>query len=300
MAAQPTLKQLRYLCQLAYHQHFGRAAEASNISQSTLSAAINELEDILNAALVERSNKHVIITELGKQVVARAEAILTDVEDLSAACKAASQPFGGSIRLGVIPTVAPFILPKLVKNLREQEPQFKLFIREDKSAGLTQALRNGELDVLLLALPYACENSKTMHLFNDRFVLAYPKGNELEQRKNLQSQDLRKQPLLLLEDGHCLRDHALAASQLRSDEISIPFEATSLNTIVQMVANGIGVTLLPQLALDTGILHDTAIKTRELPNKEGHREIGLMWRKRSPREKEYRLLGELIQRYFAK
>ena len=294
MARQPTLKQFKYLTALAEKGHFGKAAVACHVSQSTLSAAVLELEDILGSALVERNNRQLILTALGQDVVERGRAILMEVEDMMALCEASGEPFTGKMRLGVIPTIAPYMLPGLLKRLRRKYPDFQLFIREELSARLVAALRQGELDVLLLALPYPADNVETMHLFEDEFLFACPKDHALARAVQVCPADLRQQDLLLLEDGHCLRDHALEACKLSDSELSIPYQATSLNTIVQMVANGIGVTLLPQMALDAKILSGTDVRTRGFPEHDVARSIGLMWRHKSPRRDEFRLLGEFI------
>ena len=295
MARQPTLKQLKYLLAVAEHGHFGNAAKACHVSQSTLSAGIQELEDALGVALVERNNRQVILTALGQEAVKRGRSILLDVEDLMGVCEASSEPFTGKLRLGVIPTIAPFILPSLLKRLRSKYPGFQLFIREDLSGHLVDALHHGELDVLLLALPFPAENVETMHLFDDEFLFACPKSHSLAAARELSTGDLRQQDLLLLEDGHCLRDHALEACNLRDSDVSIPYQATSLNTIVQMVANGIGVTLLPQMALNSKILSGTDVQTHHFKEHNVSRSIGLMWRKKTPRRAEFSLLGEFIR-----
>ncbi|MFT5482950.1 MAG: LysR family hydrogen peroxide-inducible transcriptional activator [Halieaceae bacterium] len=294
MARQPTLKQLKYLSAVAEHAHFGNAARACHVSQSTLSAGIQELEDALGAALVERNNKRVILTQLGQEVVQRSRAILIDVEDLVAVCDASAEPFSGKMRLGVIPTIAPFILPGLLKKLRSKHPAFQLFIREDLSHHLVDALHRGELDVLLLALPYPADNVETLALFQDDFLLAFPSGHPLGRGPQLLTSQLKDQELLLLEDGHCLRDHALDACKLKDSDVSVPYQATSLNTIVQMVANGIGITLLPAMAMDARILIGTDVKTRAFSEAGISRTIGLMWRKKTPRRTEFQLLGDFL------
>lgn len=294
MARQPTLKQLKYLAAVAEQGHFGNAARFCHVSQSTLSAGILELEETLGAALVERNNRQVILTTLGLEVVERGQAILMDVEDLVSLCEASAEPFSGKMRLGVIPTVAPFILPSLLKRLRRRYPEFQLFIREDLSSHLVDALHHGELDVLLLALPYPADNVETMHLFDDEFLFACPGDHALAATASIHTSDLKNQDLLLLEDGHCLRDHALDACKLKDADVNIPYQATSLNTIVQMVANGIGITLLPQMALDSRILSGTEVQTRHFADSGISRSIGLMWRKKTPRRAEFSLLGEFI------
>jgi LysR family hydrogen peroxide-inducible transcriptional activator len=299
MTRQPTLKQLKYLCSVAEHGHFGNAAKACHVSQSTLSAGILELEEALGASLVERNNRQVILTSLGSDIVKRAQSILLEVEDLMALCDASSAPFSGKMRLGVIPTVAPYILPGLLKRLRQEHPEFQLYIREDLSGHLVDSLQHGELDVLLLALPYPAEKVETMHLFDDGFVFACPMDHALAAADTVRTRQLKDQELLLLEDGHCLRDHALEACRLKDSEISVPYQATSLNTIVQMVANGIGVTLLPQMALDAHILSGTDVQTRRFAENDVSRSIGLMWRKKTPRRVEFTLLGKFIAEHCA-
>jgi LysR family hydrogen peroxide-inducible transcriptional activator len=294
MTRQPTLKQLKYLSAVAEHSHFGNAAKACHVSQSTLSAGILELEEALGASLVERNNRQVILTTLGREVVDRGRGILLDVEDLVALCDASSEPFSGKMRLGVIPTIAPYILPGLLKRLRKQHPDFRLYIREDLSGHLIDSLQHGELDVLLLALPYPAEKVETMHLFDDEFLFACPGSHPLAARKQLSTADLQQQDLLLLEDGHCLREHALEACKLKDADVTIPYQATSLNTIVQMVANGIGVTLLPQMAEDSRILAGTDVETRRFKERDVSRSIGLMWRSKTPRRAEFTLLGQFI------
>ncbi len=297
MARQPTLKQLKYLCAVAEHQHFGRAAEASYVSQSTLSAGIQELEESLSASLIERNNRNVLLTSIGHDVVVRAQAILVDVEEMLSLCAAAGEPFSGRMRLGVIPTVAPFILPKLLSSLRREYPEFKLYIREDLSHQLVAGLHAGALDVLLLALPFPAEGVEVMPLITDDFLLASPSGHPLADKAELATADLQGEDLLLLEDGHCLRDHALEACELRDSQISVPYQATSLATIVQMVANGIGVTLLPEMSVAGGITAGSDIVVTPFKRTGVSRQVGLMWRRKTPRAAEYRLLGEKIRAY---
>jgi LysR family hydrogen peroxide-inducible transcriptional activator len=295
MARQPTLKQMKYLCAVAQHQHFGRAAEASHVSQSTLSAGIQELEETLSASLIERNNRKVLLTALGEDVVARSQNILVDVEELISLCAAAGEPCSGKMRLGVIPTIAPFVLPQLLGSLRSEHPEFKLYIREDLSHQLVSALHAGELDVLLLALPFPADAVEIMPLMVDEFLLASPCEHRLAQSSTLATADLQGEDLLLLEDGHCLRDHALEACKLRDSQISVPYQATSLATIVQMVANGIGVTLLPAMSVAGGITAGTDIEVTPFQHAGIAREVGLMWRRKTPRASEFRLLGDRIK-----
>ena len=291
----PTLKQLRYLCAVANHKHFGRAANACFVSQSTLSAGIQELEEILGVRLLERDKKHVKLTAIGEEITERAEQILTATEDLVGVASHAQEPFSTDMRLGVIPTIAPFLLPKMLKFIRRKYPKFKLFIREELSGHLVRELASGELDLLLLALPYAAENVVTEHLFYDDFLLAFEKSNPIGKRKKLSTTDLRGEDLLLLEDGHCLRDHAMESCRISTKDLRVPFQATSLNTIIQMVANNIGITILPKMAVDAKILQGTSVETRPFNEDKVWRSIGLMWRKNSAREEEYKLFADLVR-----
>ena len=292
MAQKPTLRQLRYLCALADERHFGNAAKVCHVTQSTLSAGIQELETGLGVTLIERASKNVLLTTAGQLVVKRSRHILLEVEALVEEAASALQPFQRPIRLGVIPTIAPFLLPAALAALRRDHPDFRLLIREDLSERLVSLLLNGELDLLLMALPYPAGAVAIQHLFDDAFLLAYPKGHPLGDIKELRTHHLKGQDLLLLERGHCLRDQALEACKLLNSTISLSFEATSLHTLVPMVANGIGVTLLPQMAIDSGILSGIDnIETRAFHGKQVTRSIDLLWRKQSPREAEYRLLG---------
>ncbi len=296
MASQPTLKQLRYLCAVAQSLHFGKAAKTCFVTQSTLSAGINELEHALGAILLERNNKQVLITEIGQKIVARSQHILSDIEALKEDAIKAQAPLSNPVRIGIIPTIAPFILPRVLPSLHKDFPDLQLLIREDLSENLASLLLQGELDVLLLALPYPVNNTTSYHLFNDPFVLAYPAGHPLGKVKQLKTRNLQGQDILLLENGHCLRDHALEACKLQNSQLSLAFEATSLHTIVPMVANGVGISMLPEMAINAGILSGTkTVETKAFSESGVWREIGLLWRAKSPRDSEYRLLGEYFK-----
>lgn len=297
MAHRPTLKQLNYLCAVAKHRHFGQAAKSCHVSQPTLSAGISELEDNLGVLLVERDNKSVLLTDIGQEVVARAQRILTQTDDLVSLVESAGKPFSGSLHLGVIPTIAPFLLPRFLPRFRRKYPDCQLFIREDLSVNLVSRLRDGELDVVLLALPYPTEGLDVEALFYDEFLLAYYDEHRLAKKTPLLSRDLRGQDVLLLEDGHCLRDHVLEACRMSDRDMAAPFQATSLNTLVQMVANNIGVTLLPRMALDGKLLAGTQVKTRAFEEETVQRSIGLCWRRNSPRKEEFHLLGKVITQH---
>lgn len=295
MAIQPTLKQLKYLCAIAKTQHFGQAAKDCHISQSTLSTAIHELEEHLGAVLIERSNKRAYLTRLGNEVVKRSNDILVDVADLVALCNTSDKPFSHELRLGVIPTIAPYLLPSLMHLMRNEYPEFKLSLKEELSRVLVERLNNGELDVLLLALPYPSQGATTYHLFYDNFLFACPDKHPIASKQSVQLDDLENQDLLLLEDGHCLRDHALEACKLNVDDLSVPYQATSLNTLVQMVANNMGITMLPKMAIDANILDNIPVTVKAFKENNVWRSIGLLWRKSSPRQEEFKLLGKLLQ-----
>jgi LysR family hydrogen peroxide-inducible transcriptional activator len=233
---------------------------------------------------------------LGEEVVNRSQDILINVADLVALCNTSEKPFSHELRLGVIPTIAPYLLPSLLHLMRNEYPDFKLSLKEELSKVLLERLNNGELDVLLLALPYPSQGTTNCHLFYDDFLLAYPDGHPIANIDQLQLSDLDNQDLLLLEDGHCLRDHALEACKLDASELSVPYQATSLNTLVQMVANGMGITLLPKMAIDAHILADIPVTVKPFLEQNVWRAIGLLWRNSSPRKDEFELLGKLLQK----
>lgn len=301
----PTLKQWRYLVALAEIRHFGKAAEACFVTQSTLSAGIQELETQLGAALVDRTKRKVVLTPLGEELAGRAREMLAEAENMVLLARAAAAPLTGPLRLGVIPTVAPFLLPKVLPALRRRFPDLRLYLREDLTARLIDQLQAGKLDLLLLALPYEGGALDTMELFDDDFLFACRRDHALAQQAQVKLDDLADTTLLLLEDGHCLRDHALAACRLPPSPRRDGFAATSLHTLIQMVDSGLGVTLLPRLALDAGMLRGTDVVTRPLgiesrgrsgkaAGSGAARQIGLAWRRGTQRAKEFRLLGETL------
>ncbi len=298
MLVSPSLRQWQYLVSLAENRHFGRAAEACFVTQSTLSAGIQELETQLGAALVDRTKRKVVLTPLGEDLAGRARELLGRAEDMVLLARAASVPLSGPLRLGVIPTISPFLLPRVLPSLRKRFPDLRLFLREDLTARLVEQLQAGKLDLLLIALPYEGGALDTMTLLEDDFLVACREDHALARRSSVKLDELSDAPLLLLEDGHCLRDHALAACRLPPSPRRDGFAATSLHTLVQMVDSGLGVTLLPRLALDAGILRGTDVTTRLL--NDGHRDgapsrhIGLAWRRGTQRAKEFTLFGEAL------
>jgi LysR family hydrogen peroxide-inducible transcriptional activator len=288
----PTLRQLSYLVALAEHRHFGRAADACFVTQSTLSAGLQEMEALLGVTLVERTKRRVMLTPVGAEVAARARRLLSDAEELADAARAAGEPLSGPLRLGVIPTIAPYLLPRVLPGLRERFPRLKLHLREDHTARCLEQLNGGELDAVLLALPYPAEELETATIGLDPFLLACPADHPLARLERVSSADLAHAELLLLEEGHCLREHALAACQLPSVR-GRGTQATSLHTLVQMVANGMGVTLLPRMAVEAEVTRGTGLVLRPLADAAAAaRAIGLAWRRSSPRRAEFMLLAE--------
>ncbi len=295
MRAVPTLRQLRYLVAVVDRCHFGQAAAACNVSQSTLSAGIQELEDLLGAPLLERTKRTVVPTALGRDVADRSRDLLKGAEELMDVAQAAREPMAGPLRLGVIPTVGPFLLPRALPRLRETFPKLQLYLREDQTARLLERLDAGELDAVLLALPYALGDLEVMDLGEDRFSVVYPADHRLPATGAATPADIARENLLLLEDGHCLRDQALAACELESARRNTAFNGTSLHTLVQMVANGLGVTLMPQMALDAGIVRGLDVTVRPMADGTQHRRIGLVWRRTSARKETFRRLGEALR-----
>ncbi len=292
----PSLRHLRYLVALADTLHFGRAAAACFVTQSTLSAGLKELERQLGVTLVERTKRRVMVTPLGAEVVARARRLLSAAGEISDLVRAAAEPLSGPLNLGVIPTVAPFLLPKVLAKVRRAHPKLKLHLVEDLTARLLERLIAGELDLALIALPYRAPEIETLDLGDDAFLLATPPGHPLAGHEHVEARELEQAPLLLLEEGHCLRDHALAACRLAgASPARERLQATSLHTLTQMVAGGMGVTLLPQMAVDAGLAKGTGITTSSLDDPSAKRKIGLAWRPSSPRKAEFRKLAEYFR-----
>jgi len=291
----PTIKQLQYLVALQEHGHFGRAAEAMFVSQSTLSAGIRELESLLGVTLVERSRRVVRFTPLGNAVVEKAHRLLREAEELTALVQASGKPLAGELRMSVIPTIAPFFLPRILPRLRRERPALKLFLREETSDAAVESLNHGRADCVLLALPYATGEVEQEHICDDRLFVAFPKNDPRDPPESIPAAMIDESHLLLLEDGHCLKEHALAACNRPELRASATMIGTSLHTLVQMVDNGLGTTMLPEMAIEAGILRDTQVVARPLKAKNASREIALIWRKNSPRGEEFRLLAKELR-----
>ena len=294
--ALPSLRQLRYLVVLAEKLNFRAAAEACFVTQSTLSAGIKELESQLGAHLVERDKKSVRLTPLGAQLVERARRLLAEAGDLVAAARAAREPLSGDFRLGVIPTVAPFLLPAAVPALRKRFPALRLFLREDLTARLLAQLRAGQIDAALLALPFDTGELEVRELFRDEFWFVAPAGDPLAKRKAVAVERLDVNDVILLEEGHCLRDHAIAACGTARESGSRHIEATSLPTLLQMVEGGLGVTLLPEIAIKAGILDRTSLIARPFSTRVPARTVALVARPTGASVRDVELLAEVLSR----
>ncbi len=291
----PTIKQLQYLVALHEHAHFGRAAESCFVSQSTLSAGIRELESLLGVTLVERSRRVVRFTPLGNAVVEKAHRLLREAEELADLVQSAGKPLAGELRMSVIPTIAPFLLPRILPRLRKERPQLKLFLREEPSAAAIESLHHGRADCVLLALPFATGEVEMESLGLDRLYVAFPENDPRDPPAEVLPSLIDEARLLLLEDGHCLKEHALAACNRPELRASATMIGTSLHTLVQMVDNGLGVTIVPEMAIEAGILHGTHVVARPLKSPNASREIALVWRRNSPRSDEFRLLAEELR-----
>lgn len=290
----PTLRQLEYLLAVADEGHFGRAAAACFVSQPGLSSQIKQLEELLEIQVFERDRRGVLVTAAGEEVVRRARRVLLEVDELGEAARVASRPLAGSLRIGVIPTVASYLLPKLLPKLLRRHRQLRPLLREDKTDRLVEALGEGHLDVLLLALEADLGHAATWPLFEDPFWVVVPAGHRFAKKKSIAEADLKGESILLLDDGHCLREQVLAACGSRRATELGDFRATSLGTLTQMVASGVAITLLPELSLplETRGRRDLAVIPFRRPRP--YRTIGLAWRKTSARAEEYRMLGESL------
>jgi LysR family hydrogen peroxide-inducible transcriptional activator len=297
MTVLPTLRQLQFLVAVVDLRHFGRAAERCRVTQSTLSAGLKDLENVLRAKLVERTKRKVLPTPLGEAVTEQARALLAGAETIVETARAGGEPLSGPFRLGTIPTIGPFVLPRVLQGLRRAYPDLRLFIREDQTRSLLARLRMGELEAALIALPYDVSDFEVLDLGADPFWLVAPRSHPLVQAKNkiVAAGDVPPGDLLLLEDGHCLREHALAACHLGRTTRGEKFQATSLYTLVEMVANGLGVTFLPEIALSAGLVKGMDVAVKPLAKDSPPRRIGLVWRKSYHRAGDVAALGAYLK-----
>ena len=291
----PTLKQLQYLVALRRHGHFGKAADACFVTQSTLSAGLRELEALVGITLVERTRRLVRFTALGEKIADKAIRVLREAEELAEMARAEGQPLHGELRMGVIPTIAPFLLPAMLPRLRSEWPDLKLYLREETSTAACEALHRGQLDCVLLALPFNCGEVDFALLFDDPLYVAFPPG-EAPRGASIDAAKIDEKRLLLLEDGHCLKDHALSACNRPEIRAHASMMGTSLHTLVQMVDNGLGLTFVPGMAIETGLLQGTGVEAKRLSSDHGFRRVALIWRRSSPRESEFQLLATTLRR----
>lgn len=290
----PTLKQLTYFAALAETRHFGRAAARCHVTQPALSMQIRELEANLGVALIERAPSGPLLTAAGEEVLRRAEAILHAVQDLCDLAQHWQKPLSGRLRLGVIPSVGPYLLPRVLPRLHRVYPDLELSLRESQTAHLVEDLVAGRLDLLILALPIAAEGVETLALFDDVFTLAVPATHRLARTRRVRQRELTAERLLLLEEGHCLRDQAIALCQTSHPASSDDFRASSLATVVQMVINGYGCTILPEMALPIEVAANRAIRVVRFVDPPPARTIGLAWRASWPRAQAFHDFGQLL------
>jgi LysR family hydrogen peroxide-inducible transcriptional activator len=289
-----TLRQLRYLDALAANGHFGRAASAMGITQPALSMQIRELEQELGAPLVERTAGGAALTAFGRDVVARGARILASVRELDELARVHGEVLAGPVRLGVIPSIAPFLLPALLATAAERYPKAQIAVRESITAALVDELVAGTLDAIVVSVPLGDDRLEEAAAFDDPFLLAAPAGSPHARRSPALPRLIEADELLLLEDGHCLRDQALTVCRTIDPRRLRSFGATSLATIFHLVAAGQGITLVPEVAVDAGILADRRIAVVRFAGPEPHRTVGIAWRRRSPRERDFRALADLL------
>ena len=292
----PTIRQLQYFIALSETEHFGRAAERCFVSQSAFSNAIKELEATLDAELVDRTNRSVTITATGREVAVQAKLVLRDLDSLVESARGRNEPLTGSLRLGVIPTIAPFMLPNVLPKLRAEYPDLRLLLTEDQTQRIYKRLMDGALDVLLLALPWPMQGVEELPLFRDPFCLACHEDTDRVDPENYRFNRLDSDSILLLEDGHCLREHALAACRIKNTQKVRQFAASSLLTLVEMVDADLGITFLPEMARGSSLLGNTNVTLHSM-SEQSYRTIGLVWRKGSRRAEEFRLLGEFLREH---
>ncbi len=287
----PTLRQLRFMVSLEKHLHFSKAAEECCVTQSAFSIAFRELEETLGAKLAERSSRSVVFTPLGQEAVEYARRIVAEAENMVDIVASRSKPLAGALRLGVIPTIAPFMLPKALKKILRAHPDLKLSVKEDLTHKLYRDLIYGELDLILVALPFDFKSVVVLPLFRDDFLLGYKRGTALFDPAHYSEENLPDASILLLEDGHCLRDHALSACKLKNESKISRYTTSNLHTLVQMVNSDLGITFVPRIAIAGGLLAKTDVEVQAMSSS-AYREIGFVWRKESVREKEFRLFAE--------
>ena len=290
----PSVKQMQYLVAVNETQHFGKAAESCFVTQSALSTGIRELENILGVKVFERSRKQITTTPVGEALVEQARHCLLEIGNLVELAERNNKPLSGPLRLGIIPTITPFILPSLLPELRQQFPNIDFFLNENLTGRLFEQLQAGDVDVLLLALPYELPHTEQLILFEDPLMLAFHKDTKLLDANSWEPKEDSMGSLMLLEDGHCLRDHAVRYIASKNENVINPFNATSLSTLIHMIGADLGFSLLPSIAEDSPLLKNSGIRLRDMGG-ETARTLALVWRESSVRADDYRAIGAAIK-----
>lgn len=290
------LKDLKYLVAIADTSHFGRAAERCFVSQPTLSTQLKKLEQLLGVQLVERQPNHVQLTDVGREVADRARRLLAQSDEIVALTRAHADPLGGKLRMALIPTIGPYLLPRITQKIRKALPDLRLMLYEQQTASLLAQLRSGAIDLGILALPVADETLRTRTLYTEDFLLAVPDGHPLAKRSRIKVSDLGQQTVLLLEDGHCLRDQALEVCHRVDIHEAEGFRATSLETLRQMVVAGLGITLLPQLAVSPPFGAQRGLTTLPFAAPQPRRTVGAVWRKSTTRAAAIDAVCQIIEK----
>ena len=286
------LRDLEYVVAVADHMHFGKAADACFVSQPTLSTQIRKLEDELGVTLFERTNKKVMITPTGEDILIRVRGVLQQVNEIDATAKALRDPFAGELRMGIFPTLAPYLLPRIIPSITKKFPKLKLFLIEEKTERICAQLKNGSLDAILVSLPNDNDGLEFTRLFDEAFLLAVPSSHPLSNNTSIQQSELKDQNILLLEDGHCFRDQALEICSSQGAIENQGFRATSLETLRHMVATNVGITLIPELAIPD---RDSIIRYIPFSSPHPKRTIGMAWRISSCRKKMFKEIAKLIR-----
>tara|TARA_B100000315_G_scaffold249173_1_gene279995 strand:- start:38 stop:937 length:900 start_codon:yes stop_codon:yes gene_type:complete len=295
----PTFKQLKYLIAVSNNLHFGKAAKDCYVSQSTLSSGIQELEKLLNIKLIERTKRNVLLTPLGKQISESAQKIILEMNNVLDSAKSAQESLTGETKLGIIPTIAPYLLPNIMPRIKKKFPKLDLRLVEDQTAKILAMLYQGNLDIAIIAKPYKTEKLVVKNLKKDYFYVALPFNSPLakDNKNNLNSHEINKSNMLLLDEGHCLREHALQSCDAKTIKNVDAFKATSLLTLVQMVANGTGITLIPELIINSQMLKRNKIKIIQYEKKQYYRDIVMCWRASSPRQNDFIELKKIFLDY---
>ena len=293
------LKDLKYLVALADTGHFGKAAERTFVSQPTLSAQLKKLEDYLGVKLVERQPKNLQLTDVGKQVVVRARRMLNEGDEIVALARHNTDPFAGKLKLALIPTNGPYLLPRVMPKLRKALPHLRLMLYEYQTESLLKRLRDGEIDAGILALPTERDGIESRDLYQEDFIVALPNHHPIAAKSTIKLQDLKGQTLLLLEDGHCLRDQALEVCSRVDVREAEDFRGTSLETLRQMVVAGLGITLLPELAVESPFGSQRGLTVRRFPKPAPYRTVGAVWRKSSTRAAVIGAVCDVVDRFMA-